>query len=42
MLKLLQELIKGGKITVSLTRVSAEGGFAIVVFFILALLILLR
>lgn len=39
--KLIQEFLKGGKITVSLGRVSVEGGAAIVVFFVLAIIILL-
>lgn len=40
--KLLQELIKGGEITVSLGRISAKGGFAILVVFVLVLIIMLR
>lgn len=42
MKKLLQDLIKSGEITVSLGRVSATGGFAILVVFVLMLIVLLR
>jgi hypothetical protein len=40
--KIIQEFLRSGKITVSLGRVSVEGGAAIAVFFVLAIIILLR
>jgi hypothetical protein len=39
---LLKELIKSGEITVSLGRISATGGLAILVVFVLVLVVLLR
>lgn len=42
MRKLLQTLLDGGEITISPWRVSAKGGLAISVVFILMLILLLR
>lgn len=42
MYKLLQEFAKGNEITISLTRVSAKGGFAVLLAFIFAVALLLR
>jgi hypothetical protein len=41
MQKLLQELAKGNEITISLTRISAKGGFAVFLAFVLAIMIFL-
>lgn len=38
MLKLLQELIKGNELTISPTRISAKGGLAVLLAFILAMM----
>ena len=40
--KLLQDLIKSGEITVSLSGITAKGGVAILVAFVLVLIVLLR
>jgi hypothetical protein len=37
--KLFEELAKGNELTVSLTRISAKGGFAVFLAFILATLL---
>lgn len=42
MKKFLQTLLDGGEISISPWRVSAKGGFAISVVFILVLVVLLR
>jgi hypothetical protein len=39
MLKLLQELIKGNELTISLTRVTAKGGLAVLLAFIFATIV---
>lgn len=40
MFKLLQELIKGNELTISLTRVTAKGGLAVMLAFILMVMAL--
>jgi hypothetical protein len=42
MLSLLKEIIKSGEITVSFKQVTAKGGLAIVLAFLLILIVLLK